>query len=1144
MNGGVEAPSSAQEIIDKFLAEELAAIEPKTATPAAADAVPPAKPEPTQEEVDAYLEKLEKDRKGVSPFGYDKAQVERAEDEMQANNRIAGRSKEDPLIVLPEEGKIDGADPSLSLGVADPGEDGEDLKTNMDAAVDDLGVTTSLPLPTIEPSSIIETGKKSRKKKSVPSSAPAAPDVTGSTAQVGEPDPKPVSSEAGRFKLPKIKKGESIKLRAPDGTVHTLAHKASGYWISKEGDSKEASIALSSARQHAKDGGWVLLKEGSGVVGAEPDAQAPSPDAAAATPKADPIEPDAATTVPQAEPFPQPPVVPQAEPLLTPEPLPILKGEDIAAALVLLDAGSNLAYRRADGTEIRVEKKADGQYWVSEKDDSGFVTVGAAGLEEMGEREGWQSVEALPSLGAQGEAKPDVAEQDAKIAKLREAVTAARTAFITAEESQGSTWKKLMQTFRTLKHRESDDHDIRAYHNAYDQAVLALQEAELEKLKQSGLSLQQLRPEMAALIRESQFDEAERIYAERRQQRREKTNQSLGEKLDARWKETIGSLEAEAGKGEEWKQYIKYAIGMSADMGGKVIEGIEKGGAAYNEFARTKKGKLLLGMLVAAGVAGAATGGLVAPAAGLLLLKRWVAGAGLAVTIERSTEKVAEMRREKKRKNVETDQAGFFQKMEDAVETKAVEAIATGKEGDGKLDLSLLEAFLKDEAAKARRGEGARRRNALLRKSGAIFAGVVLGSGAASHFAHGFFVDKADAVSVPAAAVSESGSDAAAPPSGAAPVVEQTRAGAVAGGPTGGEVTSNPSVSPATEVPGAVATAVPAGQSVEVSPKAKDFLSTHEVKRGDNIWKLAKSVVQDVPDMDRRASDRFAKLVELKLQAKLDASPDMARAAGFVAGPDGKFSPSYIQAGAKLEIGKLISADEMSKLIEEAKGSAPIEVAAPTGPSADVSSGKDGGITPDTVSKPAGGRDIYPRLVKAFEESQAASEAGRLESVIVPDDAVDGVVELRPETELLSPTGNVMTYVESLPADAQKDIFRNFKHVSEQIFRTDEVMNTEGYDRNFNPISQTELAKAKLAVVLSNHDALAQNPLSSYDRVKNPLHWSQMETVAKLSKAAGKTFGTELARARTGESIQEYVLRVVALAGHEGKKIPGFRMLN
>jgi hypothetical protein len=126
----------------------------------------------------------------------------------------------------------------------------------------------------------------------------------------------------------------------------------------------------------------VLLKEGSGVVGAEPDAQAPSPDVAAATPKADPIEPDAATTVPQVEPLPQPPVAPQTEPLPTPEPLPILNGVDIAAALVLLDAGSKLAYRRANGSEVQVEKKSD-QYWVSEKDDSGYVTVGAAGLEEM-----------------------------------------------------------------------------------------------------------------------------------------------------------------------------------------------------------------------------------------------------------------------------------------------------------------------------------------------------------------------------------------------------------------------------------------------------------------------------------------------------------------------------------------------------------------------------------------------------------------------------------------------------------------------------------------------------------------------------------------------------------------------------------------
>jgi hypothetical protein len=975
---------------------------------------------------------------------------------------------------------------------------------------------------------------------------PVSADPVAPSAPAGEAkQAAPKSRETARFKLPRMGKVATLKFQAADGSVFEIQKKPGGYRITKEGDPGISSISKTSIEQRGQAGGWVLLKEGSGVVGAEPDAQAPSPDVAAATPKADPIEPDAATTVPQVEPLPQPPVAPQTEPLPTPEPLPILNGVDIAAALVLLDAGSKLAYRRANGSEVQVEKKSD-QYWVSEKDDSGYVTVGAAGLEEMAEREGWQSVEALPSLGAQGEAKPDVAEQDAKIARLREVVTAARTAFITAEESQGSTWKKLMQTFRTLKHRESDDHDIQAYHAAYDQAVVALQGAELEKLKQSGLSLQQLRPEMAALIRESQFDEAERIYTERRQQRLEKTNQSLGEKLDARWKETIGSLEAEAGKGEKWKQYIKYFLGASATLGKAAVQGIEKLGQANNEFSK-KYGKYILTATVTVGGAvalGAATGGVASVAIGALALKRLAAGAGLAVVAEAGMDKYAASRREKKRKNVETDQAGFFEKMEDAVETKEVEAIATGKEGDGKLDLSLLEAFLKDEAAKARRGEGARRRNALLRKSGAIFAGVVLGSGAASHFAHGFFVDKADAVPVPAAAVSESGTDAAAPPSGAVPVAEQTRAGAVAGGPTGGEVTSNPSVSPATEAPGAVATAVPAGQSVEISPKAKDFLSTHEVKRGDNIWKLAKSVVQDVPDMDQRASDRFAKLVELKLQAKLDASPDMARAAGFVAGPDGKLSPSYIQAGAKLEIGKLISADEMSKFIEEAKGSAPIEVVAPAEPSADVSTGKGGGITPDTVSKPAGGRDIYPGLVKAFEESQAASAAGRLESVIVPDDAVDGVVELRPETELLSPTGNVMTYVESLPADAQKDIFRNFKHVSEQIFLTDEVTNTEGYDRNFNPISQTELAKAKLAVVLSNHDALAKNPLSSYDRVKNPLRWSQMETVAKLSKAAGKTFGTELARARTGESIQEYVLRVVALAGHEGKKIPGFRMLN
>lgn len=46
------------------------------------------------------------------------------------------------------------------------------------------------------------------------------------------------------------------------------------------------------------------------------------------------------------------------------------------------------------------------------------------------------------------------------------------------------------------------------YRAFYDEKILALQNAELEKLKHSGKTVKELRPEMAALIREFESHEA------------------------------------------------------------------------------------------------------------------------------------------------------------------------------------------------------------------------------------------------------------------------------------------------------------------------------------------------------------------------------------------------------------------------------------------------------------------------------------------------------------------------------------------------------------------------------------------------------------------------------------------------------------
>lgn len=691
------------------------------------------------------------------------------------------------------------------------------------------------------------------------------------------------------------------------------------------------------------------------------------------------------------------------------------------------------------------------------------------------------------------EVTADPTELDAKIAQLREEVASERAAFIAVEESQKSAWKNLTRIFRGVQHRDSDESEVAKYRAWYDEKILALQDAELEKLKASGLSIKEQRPMMAALIREFEFDEAERIYDTRQEMRLSKTNQPLLEKMRALWGEAGEGIDNPTTHSGEVKAWLKLFTDGASTIGGAALQGLEKGGVAYNKLMRSKAGKWILGATVlgsGAIVLGVGTGGVGAVAVGALALKRLAAGAGVAVAADQVMDKYANYRRGKKRDGIETDHEKMFNAMEaeELIDVKRLEE----KES---VDYSAFEKFLKEEA-RPRRGEQARRRNELLRKSGAIFAGAVLGSGAASHFLGQYIGGGSQAHAAP---VIPGVIESSLPAEGAA----------ATGGPMGSDV-ARPGISP--------------GVSAELPSAAQStLLSVHEVKSGENIWKLATKAVQGIPGMDDRSSERFAKLVELKLQAKLEASPELARAAGFTPDADGKFSPQHIQAGAKIELGKLISAEEMTALVDDAKSGV-----MPEAVSADPETQTRTTVTEIT---PSTGPVVTPEAHEAavFLEEKEAAKA---------------IFELTPEQELFNSKGDIMKYIESLPKDDQEKLFRNFKKLSTELLQTSDVMGSETYDMRYDPAQHPEFTKLKVNEVLSDHGALTKNPLFSYDRAKNPLHWSQMEEMAKLVKASAKAFGAEYAKARSGESIQEYVLRMAALSGHGGKKIPGFRMLD
>ncbi len=912
----------------------------------------------------------------------------------------------------------------------------------------------------------------------------------------------PVESEPSKFVFPRLGKEKSVRYQSADGSVYEITKKPGGYRITKDGDPAIASISRTEIMKRGQAERWRLVENEVSLVpepkGAEPSVPAPE-------------QPERGTPE-----LPQDGSVAVFEMADHNKRLPIryrMRREgDIY--IILVDPES-MNRKPVTLSEAEAADWIKSSTKISEEPWSGAETTEATPAEPE-----------IPAAPASLEASLDPGELEVKIAKLREEVASERAAFIAVEESQRSAWKNLTRIFRGLSHKDSDDAELMKYRAFYDEKVLALQNAELEKLKRSGKTVKELRPEMAALIREFEFDEAERIYDARQEMRLAKTNQPLLEKMKTLWADANEGINGPTAKGEV-KVWIKLFAGAAGAVGSSTIQGIEKGGAAYNKLMRSKYGKLILAASVSTAAVGIATGGVGTAAVGLLALKRLAAGAGVAVTLEDVSERMVRARREKHRANVEQEHGARF----DAMENEEDLEIKLGNKQE--IDFSKLEVYLKEVSAKSRKGEGARRRNELLRKSGAIFAGAVLGSGAAAHFAHEYIggASKAHA----AARLVES-------PAGAAPQPGDIPVGGPGSGPSIVESAAvDESLKDTRAIPISADAEIPESlkdtRAIPVSGElsegsAKGLLDSHEVKRGESIWKLATRAVKDAPGMDERSAGRFAKLVELRLAEKLETSPELARSAGFVADADGKFSPHQIQAGAKLELGKLLSQDELAKMLEEAKSENPISA-----PSVAV---------PDTPIR----ETVTPITTPALSEAEiAAREEARIAERIPPISADERAAILAtfpesPTTELIKPNGNVMKYIETLPREEQEKLFRNFKRFSTELFQTNEVMGGEVYDMRYDPAVHPELAKAKLAGILADHKLLAKNPLVGYDRLKNPLHWSQMEEVAKFAKASAKAFGESVAQPKVTESVQEYTLRMIAIARNQGVKIPGFRMVD
>jgi hypothetical protein len=174
------------------------------------------------------------------------------------------------------------------------------------------------------------------------------------------------------------------------------------------------------------------------------------------------------------------------------------------------------------------------------------------------------------------------------------------------------------------------------------------------------------------------------------------------------------------------------------------------------------------------------------------------------------------------------------------------------------------------------------------------------------------------------------------------------------------------------------------------------------------------------------------------------------------------------------------------------------------------------------------------------EVSSPSSETLHTPQALAPDAPAPPDVPLR-GVELLGHKGDTVAYLRSLSATEQAKVFRDFRLFTTEILQPNSL--PEGDFLSYDPATHPEFAQIDITQVLFDRQTIEKSPFSSYDRIRNPLHWSQMGEVTRFVEASVEAFGEEFGRAKPGETIREYVLRMAALARSSGKRIGIFHMV-
>lgn len=858
------------------------------------------------------------------------------------------------------------------------------------------------------------------------------------------------------------------------------------------------------------------------------------------------------------------------------------------AELILPVAGKPVTYRTAEGELLRIELTATGLYIITNLnygDTEPEQTEQA--LRAMMVSEGWQYVESgtedKKDSPREAMTRDNMQEQ---IETLDAKVNAARGEFVRIEAEQAAKVNWLLKTFRTLSGKEGEiAPELQAAREAYKTSLAELQSAEIERLKLLDLKGDALRQTIAAIVREYDFEEAERLDDERRAKRYEKDKVPLGAKIQKLWTETKPHIAGELDQAEQLEAWMKYFYGMTKIGAEGVMRVSQASGRAYNKINSTKLGKAAL---IGVGVAGAGVlifsgGGAAAMAAGIgLAAKRGLAGAGIAIGAKEAADAYA-----KRRRSVRSQKIGEVSAAELLGDAKreSLEGYRNNPDlsqsapqvqeiGLSDTQLKELEQFLKSQTLdQFERRDIKRRRGALLRKSGALFAGVTIGSGAlgqvigagtqeiSAQVRGSGILDPISASVAEASASAPSGAASAPSPAAVASAAEASASApsgsaSAASGRVGGPGMGGTSYSQGIDEVLANERAREAAQALrtsysqgidEVLDRAgraesvgRAFAEARTIASGDTIWKYGVEAAKTA-GLDEAGQKRFSGALTQALREKLSMmSPEEAAKYGFYPNKDGLLTPDYIRANDKLDLVGLLGQEKLAALVEQAEtggasgGAAGVVVEErATGVSSDgrVANMKDS----IAWSKP----DYAPGEVASVAAQEATTPAK-----VVVDTAVDTKTRLMTEFQSFK-KGDILNYVQRLPREEQAEIFRTMRRTVGDLFNTPETsIYADSPQAQYLFTDHPEFAKVSMSRVLEDHQTLSSKAFYMYDRTTNPLHWTQMQEMAKFAEAAQKTLDKKLAVPFRQESIDEYVLRMAAIARATGKTIPGLRMVN